>query len=71
MRNAASPGNTGSRVPSNTASEWRMAPPPYHAAVNKLRTNGVPGSHPGTLGPNNQNKSENSAFSPTLHVSKC
>ena len=71
MKNAAPPGNTGSRVPSNAASEWRTAPPPYHAAVNKLRTNGVPGSHPGTLGPNNQNKSENSAFSPTLHVSKC
>ena len=65
-------GSAGTRVPSSIAGDWRGAPPPYHAAVNKLRANGVPGSNPGALGPpHNQNKSENSAFSPTLNVSKC
>ena len=67
MRNNVPVENTVSRLTNGAIPGWKPAPPPYHSAIN--RTNGPAGSHIPT--PQNQNRSKRSAFSSTLHVSKC
>ena len=69
MRNNVPVDSTGPRIRNGAIPGWKPAPPPYHAAVNKLRTSGTAGSH--AQGPQNQTRSGPSTFSSTLHVSKC
>ncbi len=67
--------NADNTAPGRTAggvAAWKGAPPPYHAAVSisKLRGGGVPSGNQSS-GQYNQTNNERSAFTTTLHVSKC